>query len=65
MGREAHHAATRRERILLQIHDFARITGRARDEGDLFCASLVAGAGAETEGEDDGKERDSEFHNDR
>ena len=56
--REAHHAATRLEGIL-QIHNFVRFIARAaRDKGDLPCGYLGGAAGAETEGEDDGKERD-------
>lgn len=59
--REAHYAATRFEGIL-QKHDLARITGHARGEGDLPCGGFGAAAGAETEGEDDGQERDGLFH---
>ena len=56
--REAHYAVlTRREGIRLQNHDFAGIAGRARGEGDLLGAAGGA-AGAETEDEDDGKERE-------
>ena len=60
--REAYYAATRLKGIL-QIHSFVRFIGTtARDEGDLFCGCPGAAASAETEGEDDGKKRDGEFH---
>lgn len=59
--RDAHYAAFLRVGVM-QNRGFARVTGRARAESDFFRGCLRAAAGAETEGENDGKECDERFH---
>lgn len=46
----------------MQNRGFARVTGLARGERDFFRGGLRGGAGAETEGENEGEECDDLFH---